>query len=725
MMKTRNKIEEFLKLIDEEIEAKQLDISASDVGLGSGSMTSKSVTISSQSAQKVPTQSDVSEEKSAPLNQSGDASTKSMKSGDTFSKSVHLPSKSVLGTHSTIVPSKDLKKYLKNQLSTLVGIKTSMEKFKEVLGKYFFSSIDLEKDKEKIGEIFETLHKGIRNHRQCNFLLQHQTEVAKKEHVDLLNRDAIDFLNRMRNVRIETCQVLRNLAPVQEEYNYLETQRLCPERGVFEKEAELVEREAKIGRRGERETEKLESILQVQEKIIKHYESELNSKMAEVERQKRHLQNYLAYACETWHNIPQMLRDLKFANLNLIFEYFCLRNEFVAASNRVKFYCHRRDPNIQLKFCGLFALEAEPEESEESVVVESPQSFHDEYEGEQFENVSVYSRDSLHSRLSYGAVPWTGPHETKIDGFSLSETIAQQEGTKDQEKKEKEKVTRPEDFPSHPSVALTVTQEDVENMEEQTRSEESHTDVYLQGIILKGKKTKINWFTAHRTSMTSIVEEELRVVQEAIVERSRKLQDLVNQLRRMTRKRSKKYARYEVDKVETLNAVNIAVEIAKELDKTKLAIADSPAIQADWMAKHKEQDALKDKLRSRRHDLKPQRKDLLRTRLLEAQARKTIYQQEKDLAAVKRALNQAEVNQKFLSSWTRQVLDRRAVNLKKQRLREEKLKAQIAKLQPRVTTEWDRVNSSIVQYEAKIDEVKQKVRLASIAELLNRLRLIF
>lgn len=87
-------------------------------------------------------------------------------------------------------------------------------------------------------------------------------------------------------------------------------------------------------------------------------------------------------------NLAWLLRDLRFDNLNLVWESLCARNEFAAVSNRL-------NPEYkQLEFQGLFARV-------DTLASEVKMEMSDVW-GE-----GVGSRLSLLSQPSYSHVPWT------------------------------------------------------------------------------------------------------------------------------------------------------------------------------------------------------------------------------------------------------------------------------------------------------------------------------
>lgn len=92
-------------------------------------------------------------------------------------------------------------------------------------------------------------------------------------------------------------------------------------------------------------------------------------------------------------NLAWLLRDLRFDNLNLVWESLCARNEFAAVANRLHF--NRRNPEYkQLEFQGLFARV-------DTLASEVKMEMSDVW-GE-----GVGSRLSLLSQPSYSHVPWT------------------------------------------------------------------------------------------------------------------------------------------------------------------------------------------------------------------------------------------------------------------------------------------------------------------------------
>lgn len=104
---------------------------------------------------------------------------------------------------------------------------------------------------------------------------------------------------------------------------------------------------------------------------------------------------------------PMLLRDLRFDNLNLIWEYLCVRNEFAAICNRLRF--NKMNPGYkQMSFQGLFAPMEEATSGEVKLTLSDAWLPWGEGYGEDM----TRSRTSLLSHPSYSRVPWDSTKQT-------------------------------------------------------------------------------------------------------------------------------------------------------------------------------------------------------------------------------------------------------------------------------------------------------------------------
>lgn len=260
-------------------------------------------------------------------------------------------------------------------------------------------------------------------------------------------------------------------------------------------------------------------------------------------------------------------------------------------------------------------------------------------------------------------------------------------------------------IPSMPSIALTEVMEEAETKENFDSME--HVEMELKR--LQQIYQNLNWFTAHRTSQTSLIEAELADTLETIAEKTAHLESLVQQYRQ-TRKNLYKLSLFvDIERHLAHHERTLESEHEHQYNRMRRKIQELIATRPLRQARLREQKADKNNLKSERIKLSPLRKNLEWTRELEKEARTIVRQQGKDVVAVHRTLHEAELNRLVLKKWIQKVLGKRKAWERQTKKYDEQFKAKVKYLEPVVKDETNRVESSIACYETNINLLKQKV----------------
>ncbi|KAI5710055.1 hypothetical protein M8J76_001544 [Diaphorina citri] len=581
----------------------------------------------------------------------------------------------------------------KKQLADLNAIKNTVLQLKEDLEKYFFASTDLDKDNEKIMKIYKQIKQEILKLGLCKIYVEKELKTLEKEYQESRNEDALQFIKQFIVKRKDKRRKIEEIKTILEKHNeleknskgdpnlahkeqrdYFETKELCKnlELKLKNKDVHLKQSKAKIRKKAHEDIKELNSILELQNNTIEHYEKLLQEKMSQLEEQKSHLKQLLESDCQMSPNIWILLRDLKFTNLNLIFEYFCLRNEMDAFHNRLK--KNRFDPNYKDRtFKG---LHTEQEETESIIMDECME------EEENQDKISLYSHPSY-------KIDWQSSHRAYSSAsfdYDFDQSFVYRDDL-------------------HLDDAFSIEQPTYED------TPEPFTTYQEPIIIRRPERVKLTWFNVHRTDLTPIVEAELRETRRKIIERSIYLEKLRKTRRLNVDLLEKKIALYQIRRYLIQHEEREYNKHKIQLDKTLYEIEKLYVELRKYEAQDDQYHRDKMKLLYKRTYLIGETRTynaiLEKERIMKANCR----QKDKQVLAYRKTWDKLLLNKTLLIHWTRLVLNDPKVSIQQAKQKARLKKNQI--LEESTEKEWKRVNSNIKNLNNQILEDKETIERKS------------
>lgn len=268
-------------------------------------------------------------------------------------------------------------------------------------------------------------------------------------------------------------------------------------------------------------------------------------------------------------------------------------------------------------------------------------------------------------------------------------------------------LTSSKSIPSMPSIALSDVAEeaDVEN-------EPDSMNVIQQELQrLNYIYANLNWFTAHRTSKTSLIEEELGKTLLTIEKKTEFLDSLVQEHKKSRKNLYKIQLCVDIERHLTKHEKSLLAENKKNYEIMWNKIRKQNAAYPERHACLQALEAERVKFASKRLDLQPLIRNLEWLTETEKEARAIVWQQGKDVVAMQRALAETRLDKLILKKWIKKVFQRRHVWEQKSKKHDEQFEAKIKELEPVVEDEAKRVEASVACYEKNLCKLKRKVGL--------------